>query len=72
MNKEVLTSDGIKINGLYRSNAGALIVNNPSEYDKYQKQKEFIRFQSDKIKSLENDVESLKQLVNQLLQQNNG
>lgn len=70
--QEVNNKDGIKVNGLFRSNIGALIVNNPSEYNKYQKQKDFINTQKDKILSLENEIENLKLLVNQLIKNQNG
>ncbi len=70
--QEVHNTDGVKVNGLYRSRLGALIVNNPLEYNKYQKQKDFMNSQNDKILSLENEIENLKQLVNQLVKNQNG
>ena len=70
--QEVHNKEGIKVDGLYRSNLGVLIVNNPKEYDKYQKQKHFINHQRDKILSLENEIENLKNLVNQLIKNQNG
>ena len=70
--QEVITKDGIKINGLYRTPTGALVVYNPSEYSKYNKQHQYVKTQDLKIQSLENDIESLKYLVNELLKKQNG
>lgn len=65
---KVKDSSGTIVNGLIRTPGGGLVVDSPTEYYKYMKDKE----SKAKITHLEQEIDQLKQLVQKLLEKNNG
>jgi hypothetical protein len=72
MTKNVINKDGVVVSGLFRTNTGALVVNNPMEFKKYSAQRQTIQNQQEKIKTLEEQIQELKMLMQQILENKNG
>jgi hypothetical protein len=64
----VKDNTGSVLKGLYRGHNGALVVHDPEEFNKYNREKS----SKEEINRLSNEVQQLKELVTSLLREKNG
>lgn len=67
--KPVVDASGNIIPGIMRDTTGALVVTDKNGLDKYRKKRQSFQEQQQKISTLEQELESLKVLVNRLIQE---
>lgn len=64
---KVVDANGSVVNGLYRNEHGAIVVDNPEQYDRYLTQQAIKNRDANTINELRNEVSELKAIVEKLL-----
>lgn len=67
--KRIKDENGNIVPGVIKTERGAIIVNDTSEFNKYKQQQQMMQEQRRRIENLSSEVETLKALVQQLLEQ---
>ena len=63
----VKDAQGNIIPGLFKDKSGALVVSDTAEFAKYKRQQQLAHSSTERIKQLSNEVDSLKEMVAQLM-----
>lgn len=65
---KIKNSDGSILNGVYKTELGAIIIDDKKEFNKYKMERERIL----KMNNMERELHELKSMLAQLLEKNNN
>lgn len=70
--KKVKDINGAEIRGLYKTETGALVVDDPNKYKVYQTRKEIALRESKEVEYLRSEIQSLRLMIEQMRNQKHG